>query len=53
MHRPLQAVYTVRYGDALWVVHAFEKKATKGIATPKKEIDLIKARLKRIKEMYR
>ena len=48
-----RAVYTVRYGDALWVVHAFEKKATKGIATPKKEIDLIKARLKRIKEMYR
>jgi len=33
------------------VVHAFQKKSTKGIATPQKEVDLIKARLKRIKEM--
>jgi len=35
------------------VVHAFQKKSTKGIKTPKREIDLIKDRLKRLKEMLR
>jgi phage-related protein len=46
-----RVVYAVRIGDAVWVVHAFRKKSTKGIATPLKEVELIKARLKRIKEM--
>lgn len=46
-----RAVYALQFGDAIWVVHAFQKKSTKGIATPQKEVDLIKARLKRIKEM--
>ena len=35
------------------VVHAFQKKSTQGIKTPKHEIDLIKDRLKRLKEMLR
>jgi len=35
------------------VVHAFKKKSTKGIKTPKKEIDLIKNRLKSLKEMLK
>lgn len=40
-------------GDDLWVVHAFQKKSTQGIRTPKHEIDLIKDRLKRLREMWR
>jgi predicted XRE-type DNA-binding protein len=36
-----RAVYTVRYADAVYVLHAFQKKSKKGIATPKAEIDLI------------
>jgi phage-related protein len=32
------------------MIHAFQKKSTSGIATPQKELDLIKARIKRIKE---
>lgn len=46
-----RVVYAVQIGDDLWVVHAFQKKSTKGIATPQKEIELIEARLKRLKEM--
>src|SRR6266851_1053268 len=41
-----RAVYTVRYADATYVLHAFQKKSKKGIATPKAEIDLIEKRLK-------
>ena len=40
-------------GNAFRVVHAFQKKSTQGIKTPKHEIDLIKDRLKRLKEMLR
>ena len=46
-------VYAVQVGDEIWVVPAFQKKATQGIKTPKREIDLIKDRLKRLKEMLR
>jgi phage-related protein len=46
-------VYAVQFGDEIWVVHAFQKKATQGIKTPRREIDLIKDRLKRLKEMLR
>jgi phage-related protein len=35
------------------VIHAFQKKSTKGIRTPKHEIDLIRDRLKRLKEMLK
>jgi phage-related protein len=41
-----RAVYTVRYVDAVYVLHAFQKKSKKGIATPQAEIDLIEKRLK-------
>jgi phage-related protein len=41
-----RAVYTVRFEDAIYVLHAFQKKSTKGIATNKADIELIKARLK-------
>ncbi len=45
-----RVVYAVRIGEALWVVHAFQKKSTQGIKTPKHEIDLIKQRLKSLRE---
>jgi len=48
-----RVVYAVQVGDEIWVVHAFQKKATQGIKTPKHDIDLIKDRLKRLKEMVR
>jgi phage-related protein len=40
-----RAVYTVCFQDAIYVLHVFQKKSTKGIATPAREIDLIKKRL--------
>jgi phage-related protein len=40
-----RAVYTVRFRAVVYVLHAFQKKAKRGIATPKQEIDLIRHRL--------
>ena len=48
-----RVVYAVQLGEDLWVVHAFQKKSTQGIKTPKHEIDLVKDRLKRLKEILR
>jgi phage-related protein len=48
-----RVVYAVQIAEELWVVHAFQKKSTQGIKTPHHEIDLIKERLKRLKEMLR
>ena len=42
---------TLRTRPVSWVIHAFQKKSTQGIKTPKHEVDLIKDRLKRLKEM--
>jgi phage-related protein len=41
-----RAVYTVRLADRVYVLHAFQKKSKRGIATPRLEIELIKRRLK-------
>jgi len=41
----------VQIADDLWVIHAVQKKSTKGIKTPKHETDLIRTRLKNLKEM--
>ena len=48
-----RVIYAVQIADEIWVVHAFQKKSTQGIKTPKREIDLIEDRLKRLKEMFR
>ena len=48
-----RVVYAVQFADEIWVVRAFQKKSTQGIKTPQHEIDLIKDRLKRLKEMLR
>ena|SRR5207253_2359738 len=40
-----RAVYTVQFAGRIYVLHAFQKKSKKGIATPQKDIDLIRQRL--------
>jgi phage-related protein len=47
-----RAVYTVRFAGVIYVLHAFQKKSKKGIATPKLTIDLIKSRLRVAEEDY-
>ena len=46
-----RVVYAVQLGADIWVLHALQKKSTQGVKTPKREIDLIADRLKRLKEM--
>ena len=48
-----RVVYAVQLADDIWVLHAFQKKATRGIATPKGEINLIKSRITRLTEMLK
>ena len=45
-----RVIYALQLGDDIWVVHAFQKKSTQDIKTPKHEIDLVKDRVKRLKE---
>jgi phage-related protein len=47
-----RAVYTVRFAGAVYMLHAFQKKSKRGIATPKAELDVIKQRFKRAREDY-
>ena len=47
-----RAVYTVRYATAIYVLHVFQKKSKRGVATPQRDIDLIKTRLKRAEELH-
>ena len=47
-----RAVYTVRFARVVYVLHAFQKKSKRGIATPKREMDLIERRLKEAEEDY-
>ena len=44
-----RAVYTVSIGDAIYVIHAFQKKSKAGIETPKAEIELVQQRLKQLR----
>ena len=48
-----RVVYAVQLADDVWVVHAFQKKSKRGIKTPKHEIDLVRDRLKRLKEVLK
>src|SRR5215470_15992201 len=45
-----RAIYTVRFAEVVYVLHAFQKKSKRGIKTPQREIDLMKARLRRAEE---
>jgi phage-related protein len=46
-----RVIYAVQIADEIWVVHAFKKKSTQGIKTSRQNVDLIKDRLKRLKEI--
>jgi len=41
-----RAVYTVKFVEAVFVLHCFQKKSKRGIATPKEDMDIIRTRLK-------
>ncbi len=48
-----RAVYTVRFAEAVYVLHVFKKKSKKGIKTPKHVMDLVQARLRAAEHEYR
>ena len=48
-----RVVCAVLLGPDVWVIHAFQKKSKSGVRTPKHEVDLIDARLRRVKEMLK
>lgn len=48
-----RAVYTVRFATSLYVLHVFQKKSKRGIATPQRDLDLIKERLKQAEQHYK
>ncbi|HKW16025.1 MAG TPA: type II toxin-antitoxin system RelE/ParE family toxin [Terriglobales bacterium] len=48
-----RAVYTVRYAEAVYVLHAFQKKSKRGIATPQKDIELVQQRLSEAERLHR
>ena len=48
-----RVIYAVKIGADIWVIHAFQKKSKTGIKTPQMEADLIRERLKRLKEALR
>lgn len=45
-----RAIYALKIDADIWVVHAFQKKSKSGIKTPHMEVDLIRERVKRLKE---
>lgn len=48
-----RVVYTVRFAKAVYVLHAFQKKSRRGIATPRNELNLVHQRLRRASEDYK
>lgn len=48
-----RAVYTVKFEEAVYVIHAFQKKSKKGAQTPRKDVELIKRRLKLAEQQHR
>ena len=48
-----RAIYTVRFETAVYVLHAFQEKAKRGIATPKRELDLVRRRLRVAEQHWR
>jgi len=48
-----RAVYTVRFAEAIYVLHAFQKKSKRGIATTKRDIELIRQRLAEAERLHR
>jgi phage-related protein len=47
-----RTVYSVKFADAIYVLHCFQKKSKRGVATPQQDIELIERRLKRAREHH-
>jgi len=47
-----RTVYTVRFAGAVYVLHAFQKKSKRGIATPQREMNLVRERLRGAQEHH-
>lgn len=47
-----RTVYTVRFAEAVYVLHAFQKKSTRGVATPRREIEIVDARLEFARQLH-
>jgi phage-related protein len=48
-----RTVYTVRFADAVYVLHAFQKRSKRGIKTPEREMDMVRARLRMARDSRR
>jgi phage-related protein len=48
-----RAIYTVRFEKAIYSLHVFQKKSTRGIATPRHEIELVNQRMKQVESHYK
>src|SRR3954453_15225264 len=48
-----RAIYAVQIGEDIWVIDAFQKKSKSGIKPPQIDLDRVKERLSRLKEMLR
>jgi phage-related protein len=47
-----RTVYTVRFTEAVYVLHTFQKKSKRGAATPKREIEIVNARLELARQLH-
>jgi phage-related protein len=47
-----RAVYTVRFAEAVYVLHAFQKKSKRGIATPNRDMNLIRQRMSEAERIH-
>jgi phage-related protein len=47
-----RAVYTAKFADVIYVLHAFQKKSTRGIAIPRLDREVIRERLRRARDHY-
>ncbi len=47
-----RAIYTVRFATRIYVLHVFQKKSKRGIATPQKDIELVRARLRWAEQIH-
>ena len=48
-----RAVYTIRFAEAVYVLHAFQKKSKQGVATPRMDMELIRSRLVDASRLHR
>lgn len=46
-----RVIYAVQLGADIWVIHAFEKKSRTGIKTPREDIEVVRVRLRRLREV--